>query len=501
MKKALISVFNKEGVVELAKELEAQNYEIISTGGTFKLLKEEGLSPIPVEDITDFPEILGGRVKTLHPKIHGGLLYRRNLKEDGEIIKEMGIPSIDIVVNSLYPFEEVKNFTDEEAEIIEMIDIGGPSMIRAAAKNYHSVCILTDRRDYAEFIERLKEDRLDLEYRKLLASKAFTKTAYYDAKISEYFLENSVEKFPETLVFGYKKELDLRYGENPHQKAAFYQGNNHHELKKLQGKEISYNNLNDLTAAVDGVRLFEEPAIVAIKHTNPCGMAIGKDLHEAYLKAYECDTESIFGGIIAANRAVDKKTAEEMAKIFLEVIIAPEFTEEAKEILGQKKNLRLIEYKNYSKEDPDTFHIREVLNGILYQEKDLQEEVENLEVVTERQPTKEELKNLIFGFKAVKATQSNSVVLVKDGATLGIGQGETKRSWAVEQAIDRSGAPEGAVLASDGFFFVDTMKALKKAGIKAVIQPGGSVKDQEVIDFANKNDMTVVFTGIRHFRH
>ena len=501
MKKALISVFNKDGIVQLAKELEKNDYEIISTGGTFELLKKEGLSPISVEEVTEFPEILGGRVKTLNPKIHGGLLYRRELEEDYETIKELEIPSIDVVVNNLYPFEDVANSTDNEDEIIEMIDIGGPSMIRAAAKNFKSVSILTDISDYEEFIMRLNEDKLDLEYRKSLAKKAFETTAYYDSKISQYFLEESGEEFPETLVLGYKRDGFLRYGENPHQKAAFYQGEAKHDLVQLQGKEISYNNLNDLIAAVDGVRLFEEPAIVAIKHTNPCGMAIGETLTEAYRKAYECDTESIFGGIIAANRPLDAETAEEMNKIFLEVIVAPEFTEEALHILGKKKNLRLIEYKNYQKQDPDKMHMRQVLNGILYQEKDLEEEIPDLKVVTKRKPTEEEMKNLLFAFKAVRATQSNSVIIAKDGATLGIGQGETKRSWAVEKAIERSGAPEGVVLASDGFFFVDTMEALNEAGIKAIIQPGGSVKDPDVIEYADANDMTVVFTGVRHFRH
>ncbi|MDO5017929.1 MAG: bifunctional phosphoribosylaminoimidazolecarboxamide formyltransferase/IMP cyclohydrolase [Lagierella massiliensis] len=503
--RALISVYDKENVVEFAKNLVDMGWEIISTGGSYKTLKEAGIKVEEVSSVTNFPEILGGRVKTLHPFIHGGILFRRDNEEDVKTLKEQGIESIDMVVNSLYPFKEVVSKGGSHEDIIENIDIGGPSMIRACAKNYKHCLIVTDKTQYDEVISRLQKKTDDREFRMRLAKEAFQLTASYDSLISDYFNKNSNEEFSKKFSKSYELVQELRYGENPHQKAAYYEEVSPYgklEMKQLHGKELSYNNLNDLTGAYKANKVFDEPCAVAVKHTNPCGIGIGENIAKAYNKAYECDPVSIFGGIIVLNREVDKACAEEMGKIFLEVIAAPSFSDEALEILTAKKNIRLIEIKNMNERPLEDKQIKQVLNGILVQEEDKKIFTEELDFVTNRKPSSEELEELEFAWKCAKTVASNGVVVAKDGQTLGIGQGETMRAWAVEEALDRAGEKvQGAVFASDGFFFKDTMELLKEKGIKSIIQPGGSVKDQEVIDYANENDMAIVFTHTRHFRH
>lgn len=509
MKRALISVFDKEGIVEFATSLKELGWQIISTGGSSKVLKEAGLDILEVEDITNFPEILDGRVKTLNPYIHGGLLYKRDDEAHVKTVENMGIGAIDIVVNNLYPFEETVNREGvTQEEIIENIDIGGPSMIRAAAKNYRHVSVVVDPKDYDLVIDELKEsNRVSEETNKYLAAKVFNYTAYYDALIAKYFNEITETKFPERLTLTYKKEQDLRYGENPHQEAAFYReiGEVSGTLasgKQLHGKELSFNNINDANGAIKALKEFEEPTVVAVKHSNPCGIGSGENLFEAYVKAYECDKESIFGGIIAANRTIEKDVAEMINSIFIEVVLAPGYTEEALEILTAKKNIRLIQIGEIEKAI-DEFDMKKVFGGLLVQDRDSILLNEDMEIATKRVPTDKEFEDLLFAWKAAKNISSNGIVLARDKATIGIGLGEVNRSWAVEGAVTRGAEKiEGSVIASDGFFpFKDSIEILAKAGIKAVIQPGGSIRDQEVIDEADKNDIAMIFTGIRHFKH
>ncbi|MDR7856708.1 bifunctional phosphoribosylaminoimidazolecarboxamide formyltransferase/IMP cyclohydrolase [Tissierella sp.] len=510
MKRALISVYNKEGIIEFALELSKLGWEIISTGGTFKTLKEAGIGVREVQDITDFPEILDGRVKTLNPYIHGGLLYKRDDENHVKTINDMRIGSIDMVVNNLYPFEDtIKKPGVNHEEIIENIDIGGPSMIRAAAKNYEYVTVIVDPKDYEIVLEELKQNGdTRLFTRRYLSRKVFNYTSYYDTLISNYF--NKIEEvvFPELLTLGYKSMSELRYGENPHQKAAFYK-----EVEKtdgtlagaiqIHGKELSFNNINDANGAIEIIKEYSEPTVVAVKHTNPCGIGSGEDVVDAFEKAYECDKESIFGGIVAFNREVNEKVAKKIAEIFIEVIIAPSFTEKAIDILSRKKNIRILQIQDITDKKYTELNIKKVLGGVLVQERDNLLFNEELEVVTNRKPSEKEIEDLLFAWKAVKNVKSNGVILAKDKGTVGIGLGEVNRVWAVQNAIERAGVKiEGSVLASDGFFpFKDSIEALAKANIKAVIQPGGSIKDKEVIEEANKNDMTMVFTGMRHFKH
>lgn len=510
MKRALISVFDKTGIVEFARELEELGYEIISTGGSFRKLKEAGVRVMEVEDVTKFPEILDGRVKTLNPLIHGGILYRRDLEEDRATIEEMEISPIDIVVNNLYPFEEtVKKEGVTEAEAIENIDIGGPSMIRAAAKNFKFVTTIVDPKDYELVLEELRlNGETNLKTRKYLARKVFNYTAYYDSLISNYFNELEDIKFPDYLTIGFKGRTGLRYGENPHQEAAFYQeakntGGTLAGARQLHGKELSFNNINDSNGALDALKMFEEPTIVAVKHANPCGIASGDSLLEAYIKAYECDPISIFGGIIAANREIDLDVAEKISEIFIEVVMAPSFTEEALELLTKKKNIRLLEIDDIMKKDYRELDMKKVLGGFLVQDRDTVLFDSELETITDREPTEAEMADMKFAWACVKAVKSNGVLLVKDRATVGIGLGEVNRVWAVENAVERAGEKAvGAVLASDAFFpFKDSIEALAKAKVAAVIQPGGSIRDGEVIEEANKNKMAMVFTHMRHFKH
>ena len=507
-KRALISVFEKDNIVEFAKELVQLGWEIISTGGTYRILKDSGLSVIEVDEVTNFKEILNGRVKTLHPFIHGGILYRRDDKNHVETVQQLGISSIDMVVNNLYPFEKVLNSENNTHEnLIENIDIGGPSMIRAAAKNYNDVSIVVDPKDYPEIIERLKNNKLDKDFRLYLSCKAFNYTAYYDALISSYFNDLLNIDFPEKLTTTYKKVEDLRYGENPHQKASFYEkvyikDEEKTDFKQLHGKELSYNNLTDMYSAIKIVKEFDEPCVVAVKHNNPCGLAIGENIDEAYDKAYACDSISIFGGIIALNREVTKCIAEKINNFFVEIVIANKFSKDAIEILTQKKNIRLIEVSNISEFKIPNILSKEVLNGIVVQDYDNTLFTEELKFVTKRKPSEEELKNLIFGFKACKSVASNGIVIVKNNATIGIGQGEVRRSWAVEEGLERAKDNlKDAVLASDAFFFEDTVELLRENGIKAVIQPGGSIKDENVIKLCDEYGIAMVFTSTRHFRH
>lgn len=507
MKRALISVYDKEGIVEFAKNLELLNWEIISTGGSFKKLKEAGVNVIEVDEITGFPEILGGRVKTLNPLIHGGILYKRDDKEHQKTIDDMNIHSIDMVVNNLYPFEEMLKKKASQEDMIENIDIGGPSMIRAAAKNYRDVIIVTDPGDYELIIERLRLDSMDENFKRSLAKKAFNYTAYYDSLISGYFNELDEDKFPERITLTFKRNSKLRYGENPHQKAAFYEELKDTEgtlssLKQLHGKELSFNNINDSNGALKILKEFQEPTIVGVKHANPSGIGSADTIFEAFKKMYQCDSESIFGGIIASNREIDIETAKMIGDIFIEVVLAPSYSKDAMEVLTKKKNIRIIQIDHIGRNNYDELDMKKTIGGLLVQERD-EILLEEYKVVTKREPTKEELEDLLFSFKCVKHINSNGVVIVKDKATLGFGLGEVNRYWATGKAIERSEEKiSGSVIASDGFFpFKDSIEVLGEAGVKAIIQPGGSIKDAEVIEEADKHGIAMIFTGIRHFKH
>lgn len=517
IRRALISVSDKTGIVEFAKALEGLGVEIISTGGTARLLSENGVKVIPVSEVTGFPEILGGRLKTLHPKIHGGLLALRSSEVHLKQISELGIEPIDLVAVNLYPFKhtiEKPGVTFEEA--IENIDIGGPAMLRSAAKNHENVIVICDPEDYGRVLKELKsKGEVGRELRRKLALKVFEHTSHYDAMISDYLrstvlADESEEKdvFPKDLTLAFEKVQDLRYGENPHQRAAFYRemGDITGTIagaRKLSGKELSFNNINDADAALALVLEFEEPCAVAIKHTNPCAVACGKDLHEAFLKAYEADPVSIFGGIVALNRRVDVKTAKELAKIFLEIVIAPGFDPDALELLKAKKNLRLLEVDMKGRKTA-RWDLKRVSGGILVQDPDIEDfDEKDFKVVTKRVPTQEEMRDLLFAWKVAKHVKSNAIVLAKESVTVGIGMGQVNRIWPTQQSIAwAKDKAKGAVLASDAFFpFSDVVETAAAAGITAIIQPGGSVRDEDSIKVADERGIAMVFTGIRHFRH
>jgi len=463
-----------------------------------------------ISDLTKFPECFDGRVKTLHPNVEGGILAIRDNKMHQEQMTDLGIEPIDIVVCNLYPFKETILKPDAgHEEIIENIDIGGPTMLRAAAKNYKFVSVITDPEDYSKVISELKESgETSAETKEYLAAKVFEHTAHYDALISGYFNKKLDVKSPKTLTLTYEKKQDLRYGENPHQNATFYQQIQETEgtltaANKIHGKELSYNNIGDTDGALETLKEFEEPTIVAAKHANPCGIGSAKTISEAFQKAYDADPVSIFGGIVASNREIDKATAEIMSKIFLEVIVAPSFSQEALEILTKKKNLRLLELPEILKSDYTVMKGKTVLGGFLVQEMDQKLIGEELKVVTERQPSEKEMEDLLFAWKTVKHAKSNGIAIAKDKTSTGVGPGQVSRIWALENAI-RQGAEriEGSVMASDAFFpFADCVEAAQKAGITAIIQPGGSIRDQESIDAANKFGIAMVFTGMRHFKH
>ncbi|MCC5912319.1 MAG: bifunctional phosphoribosylaminoimidazolecarboxamide formyltransferase/IMP cyclohydrolase [Clostridiaceae bacterium] len=508
MKRCLISVSNKMGIIDFAKGLEELGVEILSTGGTAKTLREAGIEVVDVSEATGFPECLDGRVKTLHPVIHGGILAVRDKEEHQKTLEKLNITPIDLVVINLYPFKETilrEEVTLEEA--IENIDIGGPTMLRSAAKNHKFVTVVTDPKDYVKVLSEVRENGdTNYETRYNLALKVFQHTAHYDALIAGY-LGRDKDNFEDTLTITFEKVQDLRYGENPHQRAAFYKEVTHQagtlvDGKQLQGKELSFNNINDTNGALELLKEFEEPTVVAVKHTNPCGVASGKDIHEAYSKAYNSDPLSIFGGIVAANETVDKETAEKMVEIFLEVIIAPGFTDEALAIFSQKKNLRIIQLENIKNKQKNAIDIKRVEGGILIQDHN-DKLLEEIEVPTSKNPTEEELEDLIFAFKVVKHTKSNAIVLAKNKQTLTIGPGQTSRIWALENAIKNShNELDGSVLASDAFFpFSDCVEAAAKAGVKAIIQPGGSLKDQESIKICDEKHIAMVMTGKRHFKH
>lgn len=502
-KRALISVFYKDGVVELGQALEGLGWEIISTGGTLQTLLNGGVNAIDASEITRFPEILGGRVKTLSPYIFGGLLYRRGMEEDEKTIQEHDIPSIDMVVNVLYPFEEtVKDPDASEEDIIEKIDIGGPSMIRAAAKNYKDVLIVTSPDQYERVIQEAKKG-FSLEFKKEMAKLAFERTASYDAAISRYFQE---DEFPDTLVLNYDKKMDLRYGENPHQKASFYLEPGYEgklaSMRVLQGKELSYNNIRDIEAAANYMPSFSnKPTAIGIKHTNPCAIGSGDDILTAYQGCIAGDADSIFGGIVAINQPLTLDLAQAMDEIFLEIVIAPKVEKRAELVLAQKPNLRVVEMADIGVKNPRPVYTQ-VQGGLLVQESD-DDLYENLEVVSIKEPSQEEMEDLLFAYKAVKCLNSNAIAIVKDGATIGMGIGDVNRFFASSHALNMAGdRARGAVVASDGFFpFADSIQAFDEAGITAIIQPGGSVRDQEIIDYVDQAGIAMVFTGMRHFKH
>ena len=510
MKRALISVSNKTGIEKFAKELVALGFEIVSTGGTSKALKENGVPVIGISEVTGFPEILEGRVKTLHPNIHSGILAK-GTPEHMAVLAEHGIKAIDLVVVNLYPFQETiakKDVTLDEA--IEKIDIGGPSMVRAAAKNHARVAVVVNPKHYDEIIAELKDKgEISLETRQKLALEAFQHTAQYDAAISQYLTKAwNAETFADETAFGGAKIQSLRYGENPHQKAAFYkmgkpQSGTLANAKQLNGKELSYNNIVDVDAAWQLVCEFtDKPAAVIIKHTNPCGAALGESLQEAYERALAADPVSAFGGIIALNRVVDKGTASKIIETFMEAVIAPAFDDEAVEVLKAKKNLRLLAVGE--PEGESELWIEKISGGFLLQERDNHRlNLDEVKVVTKKAPSEDELQELTFAWNIVKHVKSNAIVVTKDKQTLGVGAGQMNRVGSVKIALEEAGEKSvGAVLASDAFFpFSDSIETAHKAGITAIIQPGGSVRDEEVIEACDKYGIAMIFTGIRHFRH
>ncbi len=518
VKRALLSVSDKTGLVEFAKKLARFKVDLISTGGTAKLLREAGLEVRDVSEVTGFPEMMDGRVKTLHPKIHGGLLGRRDVAEHMQAMQEHGIEPIDMVVVNLYPFEETvarEGVTLEEA--IENIDIGGPSMLRSAAKNWASVAVVVDPTDYEQIGYEMEANRggLSRDTRFDLARKVFAHTARYDGAIAGFLSSLSspeAEKpadFPGTLTLQFSKLEDLRYGENPHQKAAFYRDLELREpsvanARQLQGKELSFNNILDLDAALELVRNFDNTAAVVIKHTNPCGVALSPySLVDAYTKAREVDPASAFGGIVGFNRTVDADTAKELASTFLEAVIAPSFTPEALGILGAKKNLRLLETGDLAPAGP-SLDIKRVNGGLLLQDRDVARlDRGALRVVTQRRPTDEEMEAMLFGWVVCKYVKSNAIVYSKPGQLVAVGAGQMSRVDSSRIAVQKAVLPiPGSVVASDAFFpFADGVEAAADAGATAVIQPGGSVRDEEVIAAADRRGLAMVFTGMRHFKH
>jgi phosphoribosylaminoimidazolecarboxamide formyltransferase/IMP cyclohydrolase len=525
IKRALISVSDKRGLIDFAKELVQLGVEIISTGGTAKILREANINVIDVSEYTGFPEIMDGRVKTLHPLIHGGILARRDNKNDIDSMEKLGIKPIDIVVVNLYPFESVtkKHLLQPSAlslqqfleEAIENIDIGGPTLLRAAAKNYKDVIVIVDPDDYPSIIEDLKKGEVSIEKRFELAKKVFSHTARYDALIADYFDKISSSAF-NTQPSGFREDWilllrmvqTLRYGENPHQKAALYALNETPSLidaEVLQGKEMSFNNYLDTHSAVLLASEFEEPVCVIVKHNNPCGVAIAENPLDAYKRAFECDPVSAFGGIIAFNRVVDKTTAEEIVQTFYEVIIAPGFDEESLKIFSKKKNLRLLKFPALSdKIKPSGFDLKRIIGGFIVQQWDtLEDEFAQAKIVTKRKPTEDEWRALKFAWKVCKHVKSNAIVYAREDRTVGLGIGQTSRVFSAKiGAMHALSSLKGTVVASDGFFpFRDNIDVLAQNGVTAIIQPGGSVRDQEVIDAADQYGMAMVFTGIRHFRH
>lgn len=522
IKHALLSVSDKTGLVDFAKGLSKLGIELISTGGTSATLKAAGLAVKDVSEVTGFPEIMDGRVKTLHPKIHGGLLSVRGNQAHEAARQQNTIDNIDLLVCNLYPFEETLARGASHDDIIENIDIGGPAMIRAAAKNYDSVTVIVDPQDYTTVLQELQDNQTSthLKTRRQLAAKAFSRTASYDAAISLWFNMSLGNATPDYFALGGVRQHSLRYGENPHQAAALYRlagsGPGVGSAQQAQGKELSYNNINDTDAALAAIREFgnSAPTCVIVKHANPCGVAVGATLSEAYKRAFVCDQTSAFGGIIALNQKLDGKTAEEIAKIFTEVILAPDADEEARAILSAKKNLRLLILPDLANATHQGLFVKTIAGGFLVQTGDhANVDDMKLKVVSKRQPTRQEMLDLRFAFQVAKHVKSNAIVFAKNGATVGIGAGQMSRIDATRIAVRKgedakevlgldTSLVEGSVLASDAFFpFPDGLEAAAAAGATAVIQPGGALKDSEVIAAADKAGLAMVFTGVRHFRH
>ncbi len=517
IKTALISVSDKSGLEKVVQSLKEHKVKIVSTGGTAKAIAEMDVDVTDVSSLTNFPEMMDGRVKTLHPNVHGGLLSKRDDKNHVQSQEEHGIEDIDLIIVNLYPFEETIKSEENEEICIENIDIGGPAMLRSAAKNHQFVTVITDTNDYDELIAEIEKNKgsTTLEFRKKLAAKTFSTTAYYDSLISNWFYQGKNEKVEKFSTVG-KLSSTLRYGENPHQSASLYKSSMQNsgipQATLLQGKELSYNNINDADAALQLIKEFEKatPTVAIIKHANPCGVASGSTLQEAYTKALSCDTTSAFGGIIALNQTIDKDSAEQIVKKFTEVIIAPGITDEAKVIFKTKNNLRvLILTSLHEKNNSQNF--KSIEGGILVQSNDNENtNKSNLKVVTEKKPSDSEIDDMLFAFKVCKHVKSNAIIYVKNKKTIGIGAGQMSRVDSAKIASQKNSemekseenSLENSVVASDAFFpFADGLLVTISSGAKAVIQPGGSVKDDEVIEAANKAGISMVFTGVRHFRH
>ena len=514
IKRALLSVSDKTGIVELARRLHGLGVELLSTGGTMKALQDAGIPVTGVSDVTGFPECLDGRVKTLHPAIHAGLLAMRSNPEHMRQIAELGIAPIDLVVINLYPFRQTiarPGVTFEEA--IENIDIGGPTMLRAAAKNWQDVAVVVEPADYDAVLGELEQaGEVSRETKLRLCYKVFEHTAQYDCMIQQYLRAQlpGDNRFPDKLTVTFEKVQGMRYGENPHQGAAFYRdlgdvAGTLPAARQLHGKELSYNNINDTNGALELLREFDTTAVVAVKHGNPCGVGVADDVAEAYRLAYEADPVSVFGGIVVTNATVDAATAEQMSRIFLEIVVAPAYTDAALEILTRKKNLRVLQLDTTHRAYPAGERVlRKVSGGLLVQDIDdvLLPEGE-LKVVTDRAPTEKQMQDLLLAWKIVKHTKSNGIAIARDNQSLGIGPGQVNRIWSTQMAIERSGDKvRGAALASDAFFpFDDCVKAAAQAGIACIIQPGGSVRDEDSIRACNEAGIAMVFTGMRHFKH
>ena len=508
VKRALISVYDKEGIVDFAKNLDSLGIEIISSGGTYKKLKSAGLNIIEASEYTDSPEVMSGRVKTLHPRVHGGILFRRENESDLKDLKTLGGKPIDMVVVNLYPFKDVVSKPDCDMKTaLENIDIGGPSMLRSAAKNWPSVLVVTDTNDYEQVVNHLKNNDVTEDFRQSLSAKAFAVTSAYDAMIAGY-LEKS-EGLPNYFFKTWKKKTDLRYGENPHQRAALYESFNESatgliNAKQYQGKELSYNNMLDTNAGLNLVREFTEPTVVILKHNNPCGVGRANNLQEAFVLARECDPMSAFGGIIAINGEVDDKIAEEIIGAFYEVVLAPSYSKKALNVLSGKKNLRVLEMPEIKEPYSAGVEYRRVDGGLLVQDEDFGiEDQKQWNVVTKREPTAQERVALNFAWKITKNVKSNAILFANENATVGIGAGQMSRVDAVKVAKMKAlTSLKGTVMASDAFFpFPDGLLEGYSAGATAVIQPGGSRNDKAVIEAADNNGMAMIFTGRRHFRH
>lgn len=511
MKRALVSVSDKSGLIPFVKGLIENGFEIISTGGTQKAIEQAGLPVIGISEVTGFPEIMDGRVKTLHPMVHGGLLSVRTNEKHQEEMRKNGIQYIDMVVVNLYPFKQtIEKEGVSFADAIENIDIGGPSMLRSAAKNHQFVTVVCDAADYDKVMEEIRANGdTTLETRSKLAAKVFRHTAAYDATIAQYLTERLGESDTENMTLTFTRKQSLRYGENPHQEATFYagkkQGYSMAWATQLHGKELSYNNIQDADATLQILREFDQPTVVAVKHKNPCGVGIGKDVMEAWNRCYEADKVSIFGGIVATNQTIDAAVAAEMKPVFLEIILAPAFTPEALEILTAKKNIRLMTFDlDKSKSDKNMFI--SVSGGMLMQSIDRASEDDVvLNCVTKKQPTEDEMRNLLFGMKVCKHVKSNAILLTKDLKTIGVGAGQMNRVGSAHIALEQAkeaGHTSGICLASDAFFpFDDVVKMAAQYGVSAIIQPGGSVRDEDSIKACDELGIAMIFTGLRHFRH